>query len=630
VVISAIGGTAGIGKTTLAVFWAHQVSGCFPCGTLYANLRGYGPGQPAAPGEVLGGFLSALGTTPERIPVAEEDRAALYRSLLDGRKMLVVLDNARSPGQVRPLLPGSPGCLVLVTSRSAMTGLVISQGAARIGLDLLSPGEAAALLRKIIGDARCDAEPQALDGIVQACARLPLALRVAGARAASRPQLNLAALYADLLDEHKRLDALSCADDEETTVRAVFAWSYEALPPGPALVFRRLGLHPGVETGVHAAAALAGVSPDQAREELETLAEVHLVEPTVPGRYITHGLLRAYALERTGREGERELAAARDRMLGFYLHTADAADRAVMVRYRLPLENASADSHVLSFASLEQGMRWFDAEYANLVAAARSAAAAGLYVLAWQLPAALTGLFYRSGHRGDWLTALENGVAAARAVADRRGEQYLLGCLSDALTGLRRPEEGAACARQALDIARQDSDRRGEAFAMEGLGIAYQGARRLEDAARCLRRARDINRELDDPWGEAVNLIFLGGIYQELERLDEAVSCQERALAVFRQARDHDREGYTLRLLGDAYLAAGHHGLAVDCHTQALEIADRIGHRRNQAEALDGLGADASSLGDEHGARDHWQRAMELYEQIGDPRAGDIRVRLSA
>jgi transcriptional regulator with XRE-family HTH domain len=232
VVISAIDGAAGIGKTTLAIYWGHRMRHRFPDGTLYANLRGYGPGQPATPGEVLDTFLRALGTAPGRIPAEVEERAALYRSLLDERRVLIVLDNANTPEQVRPLLPAGAGCLALVTSRSSMTGLVVGQGAARISLDLLSFDEAVVLLRGLLGDARADAEPQALAEIVHACARLPLALRIAGARAASRPRLRLADLRAELLDQHTRLDALSATGDEATAVRAVFAWSYHALLDG--------------------------------------------------------------------------------------------------------------------------------------------------------------------------------------------------------------------------------------------------------------------------------------------------------------------------------------------------------------------------------------------------------------
>jgi tetratricopeptide (TPR) repeat protein/transcriptional regulator with XRE-family HTH domain len=629
VVISAIDGTAGIGKTTLAVYWGHRKRHRFPDGTLYANLRGYGPGSPATPSEVLDGFLRALGTPPGRIPGTEDGRAALFRSLLDGRRVLVVLDNASSSEQVRPLLPASPGCLALITSRSSMTGLVVSQGAARISLDLLPFDEALVLLRGIVGDARADAEPQALTDIVRACARLPLALRIAGARAASRPHLRLGDLRVELLDGQTLLDALSLAGDEATAVRAVFAWSYRALPAAQAVVFRRLGLHPGVEIDLYATAALADATPDQVRRDLEVLANVHLIEPVAPHRYLAHDLLRAYALERTSQEDTpKQRSDALNRLLGFYLHTADAADRTVMLRIRASTDAAPAPLHAPVFASLRQAMTWFEVEYANLTAAARRAGEIGLHAVAWQLPAALNGLFDMCGRRADWIAALEDGLIAARALGDRRGERYTLESLATTLADHQRPAEAVDFGRQAVAIARQEPDRIGEALALAHLGWAYLGAKRHGDAALCFRQSSEICQTMDSAWHEAIAISGLGRAYLGLGRFEEALDCQQRALNAFRQADDRGREGFTLRLLGEVHLAANRLDLALACHTHALQIASRVGNRSHQAAALECLGTDLHHAGDSAGARDRWQRALEIFEQLGDLHADEIRARL--
>lgn len=302
VVITAVDGAAGIGKTTLAVWWAHRVQHDFPHGTLYVNLRGYGPGDPATATDVLDGFLRALGVPPERMPIGAEAQAGLFRSLLAGRRVLVVLDNAHRADQVRPLLPGTPGCLVVVTSRDSLTGLVVMDGASRLTLDLLTEYEATHLVTGILGPDRADTEAAAVSELVRWCARLPLALRIAAGRAVAYPHTTVADVVTDLADEHARLDVLSLGGDERTAVRAVFDWSYHALSDRQARVFRRLGLHPGPEVSVHAASAVTDLDPPATRRVLEELAQVHLIEPVAQGRFRFHDLLRAYALDQTMRE----------------------------------------------------------------------------------------------------------------------------------------------------------------------------------------------------------------------------------------------------------------------------------------------------------------------------------------
>jgi DNA-binding SARP family transcriptional activator len=324
-VISAIGGTAGVGKTALALHWAHQMTDRFPDGQLYVNLRGYDPGQPMPATDALAGFLRAFGVPGPDIPAEEDERAARYRSLLAGKRVLVVLDNAGDAGQVRPLLPGTPGCAVMVTSRDALAGLIARDGAARLDLDLLPLADAVSLLRALIGS-RVDADPQAATALATRCCRLPLALRVAAELAAARPQIPLADLSGELADQQQRLDVLDVGGDPRTAVRAVFSWSYRHLDPEAARAFRLAGLHPGADFDPCAVAALTATTAAQSRRLLEVLARGHLVQPTGAGRYGMHDLLRAYAAEQacaidTGQQRQAALTG----LLDYYSHAAAGA-----------------------------------------------------------------------------------------------------------------------------------------------------------------------------------------------------------------------------------------------------------------------------------------------------------------
>jgi transcriptional regulator with XRE-family HTH domain len=319
VVVSAIGGTAGVGKTALALTWARQITDRFPDGQLYVNLRGYDPGQPMPSTDALAGFLRTLGGPGQDIPADTGERAAAFRSLLAGRRMLVFLDNASSAEQVRPLLPATPDCVTVVTSRDTLAGLVARDGARRLDLDLLSPADADILLNKLIGD-RAAADPEATAALAAACTRLPLTLRIAAGLAVSRPSVPLERLVAELAGEQQRLDA---GGDSRTAAQAVFSWSYRRLDPVAARAFRLLSLHPGPDYEAYAAAALTGGGPDQASELLGELARAYLMHPTATGRYGQHDLLRAYARElAASQDGADETRAALTRLRDHYLHAA--------------------------------------------------------------------------------------------------------------------------------------------------------------------------------------------------------------------------------------------------------------------------------------------------------------------
>ncbi|KIF69156.1 regulatory protein AfsR, partial [Streptomyces sp. AcH 505] len=429
VVISAIGGMAGIGKTTLAVHWAHEIAGRFPDGQLYINLRGFDPtGSVVTPDEAIRTFLDALGVPPMRIPAGLAAQAALYRSMLVDRRVLVLLDNARDTDQVRPLLPGSPGCVVIVTSRNQLTGLIAGEGAHPLTLDQLTPAEAHDLLARRLGTGRLAAEPQAADEIIVRCARLPLALAIVAAHAAAYPGFPLSAIAEELRDSNGSLDAFAGGDDLTTDVRAVFSWSYKALSDPAARLFRLLGLHSGPDISSPAAAALAGLPLRETRALLGELTRAHLLTEHFPGRYTLHDLLRVYATERVGAEEEpQERDRAVERLLAWYLHTADAAYTYITPRRRrIRLEPLPASCLPLEFSTHEQALDWCETERANLVTAVNQAATSGHPGIAWRLPAVLWGFFYLRSHLHDWVDTAAVGLAAARAAQHRWGEAQAL------------------------------------------------------------------------------------------------------------------------------------------------------------------------------------------------------------
>jgi DNA-binding SARP family transcriptional activator len=464
VVISAIGGTAGVGKTALAIHFAHQAAPRFPDGQLYVNLRGFDPASsPAAPAEAIRVFLEALGVPADRIPPSLEGQAGLYRSLLAGRRMLIVLDNARDEQQVRPLLPASPGSLVIVTSRHQLTGLAAAEGARLMTLDVLRGDEARQMLADRIADARAAAELPAIAEIASLCAGLPLALAVAAARASARPQLSLAALAGELRDAGRCLEILD-ADDPATSVRAVISWSYDQLSQDTARLFRLLGTHPGPDISLPAAASLIGLPPDQTRRLLAELTRAHLITERTPGRYAFHDLLRAYAAELgSALDSPDERAAAIRRVLDHYLHTARAASLVFNRREQAftlgPLPPGVCAEDITGY---QQAMAWFETEHRVLLNVARQAADTGLNNYAWQLPETLRTFLDLRGYWEDYAAAYQTALAATMQLGDLTAQaiahrglavaQNLLGRYTDALTHYA----------QALELYRQLGDRVGQ------------------------------------------------------------------------------------------------------------------------------------------------------------------------
>jgi DNA-binding SARP family transcriptional activator/Tfp pilus assembly protein PilF len=631
VVISALLGTAGVGKTALAVHWAHQVADRFPDGQLYVNLRGFDPGGSAMePTEAIGRFLDAFEVPPQRIPTDLEAQAGLYRSLLAGRRVLVVLDNARDADQVRPLLPGAPGCLVVVTSRNELSGLIAAESAHPVNLDVLTTAEARQLLTGRLGHDRVASEPDAAEELIGRCARLPLALAILAARIATHPGFSLGALAAQLRDTPSGLDAFANGDTA-TDVRAVFSWSYRAMDAETARLFRLLGTQPGPDIAIPAAAGLAAKSPEQVRSLLAKLTHAHLVTEHTPGRYTFHDLLRAYAAELCHtHDAKAERRAAVHRVLAHYLHTADSADRLIMPgRRHAPLDPPQPASRPLELASPGAALKWCEAERLNLVAATRYAAETGRYDVAWKLPYALWSYFSVRSRWSDWFTTHDIGIAAARRDNDKYGESLLLTSIANAYRDVRRYDDAFDRFDQAIAVSREIGETWVEAAARTLLGIAHRDLRQFSEARSHCQRALEIFRANGDQWGTAWALYTLGEICGDLHSHDQAIEYAKQALVLFGSADDQWGRGRTLSLIGQLYRGLGRFDEANDYCRQALTAAREIGNLQGEALALYTLGKVQHDTGQDDAARESWHQALTILEQLGAPQAAKVRARLA-
>ena len=611
-------GPGGQGKTTLMVHAAHLLRGEFPDGQLYASLLG--ATQPADPAEVLARFLRDLGADPARIPLDAEERAALYRTRLDGRRVLVVLDDARGIDQVRPLLPGSASCAVLITARNWLPELA---GGAVLDLDVLSEDEASALFTKIVGGKRVAAEPGAAAEVLTACAGLPLAIRIAGARLATRGNWSIRTLASRLSDERSRLDELRVGN---LAVRASFEVSFATLPgpatpggPAPARVFRLLGLWTGASISLPAVAALLGEPEDDAAGALDVLFDAHLLESPEPDRYRFHDLLRVYAADRARtEEAGQDRTAAITRVLTWYLHTTEAAARVISPEYaRVPLDPPPPSVQPQSFAELDDAIAWCEAERAGLVAATHLAAASGLHEIAWKLPAVAMSFYYRRGYWGEWMATDEVGLAAARTLGDRRAEAWMLNHLGMAY-GVQRMPESISCFEQALAIYRALGDEQGVARAAANAPQAYIDLRRFEDALSAADRSLAIQRQQGNRNLEGGTLGILGRACRELDRLAEAVDYLEQALAIFRELGQRYAEADSLTDLGDTLLGFGQVENAIARLSESLVIRREIGDRHGEAATLHLLGVALQRSGDRPQAHDRLIEALRLFESLGD------------
>ncbi|HEU4396504.1 MAG TPA: BTAD domain-containing putative transcriptional regulator, partial [Actinomycetota bacterium] len=630
VVISAIDGTAGIGKTALAVHWARRVADRFRDGQLYVNLRGFSPsGPPVTPAEALRGFFDGLDVPPQRIPEDLGARSALYRSLLEHKRMLILLDNARDAEQVRPLLPGSPGCLVVVTSRNRLTSLVAVEGAQPLTLDLLATEEARRLLGRRLGPARVAAEPAAVDEIIAACARLPLALAIVAAHAATQPRLPLAALAGQLRSAGSRLDPL-VGEDPVSDVRTVFSWSYGALDAAAARLFRLLGLHPGPDLAVGAAASLAGIPVSRAASLLAVLGRAHLVTEHSPGRYTFHDLLRAYATEQAyADDSEADRRAAVHRLLDHYLNTAYAAAR-LLDPHRSSVTPAPARSgvSVTDLATHEAALSWLTTEHRVLTGAVTLAAAAGFDVHAWQLAAAMTEFLERRGHWHDWIATNTVALAAAARLGDRSAQAPAHRGLARAHALLGHRDDARQHLEQALRLFVELDDRIGQATTRLSLGglLAMHGRHR--EALGHARDALELFHATGYLDGQARALNNIGWYHAQLGDYESALSPCLRALELQREIGDRRGEADTWDSLGYVYHHLGRYREATTTYGRSLELYRELGDRYSEADSLNHAGETHHAAGDVDAARRAWQLALTILEQLNHPDAERVRARL--
>ena len=617
--VALVAGAGGLGKTTLAVHAAHRMRPDYPDGQLYVDLLGASP-RPLAPAEVLARFLRDLGVDGAQIPASAEERGALYRTRLNGRRMLVVLDNARDAAQVRPLLPGSAACAVIVTSRSRLPDLV---GGGLVHLDVLDDHEALTLFSRIVGAQRAAAEPDATAELLVACAGLPLAIRIAAARLAARSGWTIRSLADRIGDEHRRLDELRVGD---LAVRASFEVSFASLPdavaPGgiaPAHAFRMLGLWHGPSIALPAAAALLGDPPDNVEDALEFLVDAHLLESPAPGCYSFHDLLRVYAAERAqAEEAPQDRQDGASRLLAWYLHTASGADRIVSPhRDRPPLDPPPPGCDPLSFSGVSAALEWFQRERANLVAGTRQAAEYGHHDIAWKLPVAALGCFNRLSYRSEWIASHLVALDSAQHAGDRLAEAWVLNDLGIASIQ-QRMDEAVGYYERALAIRREIGDLRGEAISSNNLADAYVQLGRTADALDQFERTLPLQREAGYRYGEGITLNNLGEAYLDLDRPGEAIGYLRQAHEIFVAINTSHGEDYALHNLARAYLQLGRSDEAIASFRQALRVRQAVGDREGEAMTLMYLGRAQCRVGHVDEARESWAGAYAIFEELGD------------
>jgi DNA-binding SARP family transcriptional activator/tetratricopeptide (TPR) repeat protein len=630
VVISAIAGTAGVGKTALAVHWAHRVASRFPDGQVYINLRGFDPGDGAmSPSEAVRVLLETLGVAPQRIPATLDAQVGLYRSMLDGRRVLIVLDNAADAEQVRPLLPTSGGCLALVTSRRQLSDMVAVEGAHPLTVDLLTTDEARTMLANRLGADRLAAEPAATGEIIDLCARLPMALAIVAARAATHPDFRLADLAGQLRESKGRLDGF---DHGGTfTMRAVFSWSYRTLSDPAARLFRLLGLHPGLDIAAAAAASLAAQPIRQVRAALTELAHAHLLAEHPPGRYAFHDLLRAYAAELTEEmDPDPERQGAIRRILDHYLHTAYAADRLLRPsRERIDLDPPAPGVTPEKAADHHEALAWFTVEHPVLVAAIGYAADHGLDQHAWQLAWALENVL---DWRGQWHELGGVGriaLSAALRCADRAGQAHSHRGLARAYIRTGRPDAASTHLEAALDLFRRLGDEVGQAAAHRGLAMVLVRQGRYDAALDHGQQALDLHRATGDLAGQAVTLNNLGYHHALFGDLHAALDFCDQALKLSQRIDDRNAEARSWASLGSVRQRLGQHQEAITCHRTAIDLLRDLGDRTAEAESLANLGDTYDAAADRAMSRAVWQQALDLLAEIGHPDAERVRRRLA-
>lgn len=617
-------GAAGAGKTALALHWARRAAHRFPDGQLFVDMRGFhtGPTMPAT--EALPLLLVALGLTPEQIPVTRDAQAGLYRSTLAGRRVLVILDNVADTDQVRPLIPGEPGGLVLVTSRDRLSGLVAVDGAQRITLDVLPTTDAVDVLAHAAGRHQVDADSDAAAELARLCGHLPLALRIAGARLADRPHLDVR-VYAKELAARGPMTHLRVEGDDTATVRTAFDLSYQALPSGARRVFRLLGLVPA-PTGLAATAtaALCGLPADQIEPLVDALARFHLVTLTADGRTVCHDLLLHYATELTrmhDRPAEQDTAI--DRLLHFYVHTTDRAATALIGQshLRLPRDPMPNGITPVDFIDQTHAREWISTEWANLVAALDAAAVSGRHRTVWHLANALRDFTQMQAPPTQGLHITQTGLTAAQRAGDIRGETAMRLSLGYLRWRTAEYQEVLNECQTATALARRAGWRKGESAALCNTAIALAQLGKTRPAIRRFEQSLAIDRELGDRIGEATKLINLTAAHEQVGDLTTAAEYCELALPLQRETGQHQGHAIATENLAVIRREQGRLDDALHALEQSLTISRTIGAQHEQASALTTLGL----VHRDAGRYDHATTALTASLQITQQTC-DIRL----
>ncbi|GAA1340437.1 BTAD domain-containing putative transcriptional regulator [Catellatospora bangladeshensis] len=629
VVVSVIGGAGGVGKTWLALVWAHRNLHRFPDGQLFVDLRGFSPaGRPTEPVDAVRGFLAALGADPDALPADLNALAALYRSLVAGRRVLVVLDNAATAEQVVPLLPGSASCAVLVTGRVVLPSLIDRHGARHLSLGALSREESRALLARRLGGRRVGADPGVVEELIGLCGRHPLALAITARHAATRPGIPLAEFAAELREPG--LAALDHDTDPAASLPAVLSWSLRRLTEEQRTVFALLGTTPGPDADLPAAASLTGLPEARARRVLRVLEDHSLLDRRPHGRYAMHDLVRAYAATLARDLPEPVRRAALERVVDFYRHTAHTADHLLYaLRPVVRLAPPAPGSRPLPLPDQRAALAWLDAHHPHLLAAQHIAAGHRHHEAVWHLAWTLNTFHLRRGHRQDELAVWRAAVDAAEHLPDPAALIHARRRLGHAHAELGRHEEAVAHLHHALAVAEHHDVPVQQARTHHALAWAWEQRADHRQALEHARRALDLYRGLDQPVWEADALNTVGWHEAHLGEYDTARDHCRAALALHRRHQDSDGVADDLDSLGFIDHRTGRHQRAVDHYRQALDLYRDVGNTTEAVDTLDYLGHPYAALGQHTRARAAWQEALDLYRRLGrDTDAERVRKQL--
>ncbi|TCP41618.1 DNA-binding SARP family transcriptional activator [Tamaricihabitans halophyticus] len=619
--VAVITGMAGVGKTRLAVHGAHSFlrDGEFTDAQLWLDLRGFDSDhEPVTPAEALERCLRFLGVPAAEIPTDEESRGALFRDRLAGKSALLLLDNAANEAQIRPLIPATPGCLVLVTSRRSLVGLT---GAHVVRLSEFDREQAIGLLGTIAGE-QIGQDPTVADRIAELCGDLPLAVALTGRRLRANPTWTARDLVEQLDNADRRLDRLSAG---ARSLRAVFDLSYLALPEQHRRLFRLLSLYPGKDFTADAASALAGIGFAEAETYLEDLADEHLLQHLTPGRYSFHDLIKPYARSSTHAEDDAEQRQeALERLFAHYIERAGAARGLLAPRLRSPIGDGTAPVY---FTAHHEALAWCEAERDNLVASTRASADMGVPA-AWQLPALLLSFYYLRSHWEDWRVTHRSALAAARSLADPHGEAVILRGLGVLHSDLQEFDESIRCHEQAQEIFTERADQHGMAWNLNNLGVVLVDLNRLDEADDTFQQALPLFRNCEDVYGEGICLNNLGDTQRRLNNPSRAAEHLAVAQELQRRQEDHNGLRYTLASLGDIHQDEGQYSEATGYYREAMDLSTRFGDHRATARIQSRLADALTCTGraeDAAEAEKHRQAAAAAFEQLGDPQAGVAR-----